>query len=99
MLLLTLLATLALAACGNGETELRAVNEIEVCKTVKERLTERQVRARFGEPDDTQDFFGDTVLAYEGLDDVTWQFQVKADGGTFRALRVEGSREQIVRCP
>ena len=98
MLLLTLLAA-ALAGAGCGEDdEPPALSEAEACKAVKENLTLDELRDRFGEPDSSQDFFGDRVVSYDG-EDVKWQFQVGARTGTFRALRVKGQREEILSCP
>ena len=101
VLLLALLAALALAACGDDEPEIVAVDRAEACKAVKERLKLDQLEDRFGQPDSSQDFFGDFVVAYADRDDedVRWQFQVSAQAGTFRALRVKGQREEIVECP
>ena len=97
VLLLMLAAAVALAGCGDDEPETVALDRDEACKAVKEKLTVAEVEERFGEPDQTQDFFGDTVLSYEH-DEVRWQFQVSAQAGTFRALRVRGAREEVVPC-
>jgi hypothetical protein len=96
---LVLIAALALAACGGDDPV--AVDQAEACKAVKERLTLDEIESRFGEPDASQDFFGDRVVAYDDEDEegVRWQFQVSAQSGTFRALRVDGRREEIVECP
>jgi hypothetical protein len=98
--LLALIAALALASCGDGDDPV-AVDEGEACKAVRERLTLDEIEDRFGEPDSSQDFFGDRVVAYDDGEEegVRWQFQVSAQAGTFRALRVEGQREEIVECP
>jgi hypothetical protein len=98
--LLALIAALALASCGDGDGPV-AIDEAEACRAVKERLTLDEIEARFGEPDSSQDFFGDRVVAYDDEDEegVRWQFQVSAQAGTFRALRVEGRREEIIECP
>lgn len=96
------LATLALAlaatGCAEDGQDFAQLNETEACKAVREKLTREKLEERFGKPDGTQDFFGDTVLSYEGVDDVRWQFQVSAQAGTFRALTVKGQREEIVEC-
>jgi hypothetical protein len=99
--LVTVLAALALgaAACGEDGTDFTDLTHAEACRAVKERLSLEKLKDRFGEPDGTQDFFGDTVVAYEGVDEVRWQFQVSQGTGTFRALTVKGSREEQVRCP
>lgn len=99
--LVTLLAALALgaSACGNEAPDFADLNQAEACRAVKEKLTLAKLEKRFGKPDGTQDFFGDTVVYYEGVDDVRWQFQVSAQAGTFRALTVKGKREDIVQCP
>jgi hypothetical protein len=97
------LATLALAfaaaGCADDDQNFAQLNETEACKAVREKLPLAKLEERFGKPDGTQDFFGDTVVAYEGVDDVRWQFQVSAQAGTFRALTVKGQREEIVECP
>lgn len=97
---LALIAALALASCGGGDDPV-TVDESEACKAVRERLTLSEIQDRFGEPDSSQDFFGDRVVAYDDEEEtgVKWQFQVSAQAGTFRALRVEGKREQIIECP
>ncbi len=95
--LLALIAALALASCDEGDDPV-ALNEAEACKAVEERLTLDEIQDRFGRPDSTQDFFGDRVVTYED-DDVKWQFQVGAQTGTFRAIRVKGNREEILACP
>lgn len=98
--LLTLIAALALAACGDDGGDLVAVDQEEACKAVQERLTLEEIEDRFGEPDSSQDFFGDRVVAYDDeRAGVKWQFQVSAQSGTFRALRVKGQREEIIECP
>jgi hypothetical protein len=96
VLLPALLAALAVAACGGDDTV--ALSEAEACKAVEERLDLEEIENRFGEPDGTQDFFGDTVASYD-RGDVKWQFQVRAEGGTFRVLRQRGAREEIIDCP
>ena len=98
---LTLLAALAVAlgGCGEDARDFAQLNQAEACKAVKERLTLEKLQERFGKPDGTQDFFGDSVVSYLGAEEVRWQFQVNAEAGTFRALRVEGSRERPVECP
>ncbi len=95
-----LIATLALAApgCTDDSDDPIPVTEAEACKAVKERLELDALEDRFGEPDASQDFFGDRVVTYED-DDAKWQFQVGAQTGTFRAIRVEGNRERILNCP
>ena len=98
VLCLTLTA-LALAGCGDDTPDIVPVNRENACKAVKERLDVKELETRFGEPDSSQDFFGDRVVAYEDDDGVRWQFQVSAQTGTFRTLRVEGRREKIVDCP
>jgi hypothetical protein len=95
--LLALIAALALASCGDGDGTVD-LDEAEACKAVKERLTLDELEERFGEPDSSQDFFGDRVVAYDD-DALKWQFQVSARSGTFRALRVEGQREEAIECP
>ncbi|HEX8741608.1 MAG TPA: hypothetical protein VF712_00600 [Thermoleophilaceae bacterium] len=100
MLLLTLTAAIAAAGCGDDTPDLVPLSQAEACRAVKERLDAEELETRFGEPDSTQDFFGDQVLAYEDeAEDLRWQFQVSQQAGTFRALRVKGSREEIVDCP
>jgi hypothetical protein len=95
--LLYVLAVLTAAGCDEGDDTV-ALSEAEACKAVKERLKVDQVEDRFGEPDRTQDFFGDFVVIYE-RGDVEWQFQVGAKTGTFRAIRVKGAREEVIDCP
>ena len=97
VLLLTLIAAVAPAACGDDEPDTVALGQQEACKAVKEELTVAEIEERFGEPDQTQDFFGDTVVSYE-RGEVKWQFQVSARAGTFRALRVRGAREEVLAC-
>ncbi len=94
------LVTLALAAaaCSDAGQDFAQLNRTEACKAVREKLTLAKLEDRFGKPDATQDFFGDTVVSYEGPEDVRWQFQVSAQAGTFRALQVKGSREELVEC-
>ena len=96
-----LIATLAvvLGACGDDSDDLIPVTETEACKAVKERLKLDALQDRFGPPDASQDFFGDRVVTYDDDDEVKWQFQVGARTGTFRAIRVEGKREEILACP
>lgn len=98
MLCLTL-AALALAGCGDDTPDIVPVDQGNACRAVKERLNVKELETRFGKPDRTQDFFGDRVLLYETDDGVTWQFQVSAQQGTFRTLKVEGKREEVVDCP
>jgi hypothetical protein len=100
VLTITLLCAAALAAagCGDDSRDFAQLNEDEACKAVREKLPLDKLEDRFGEPDRTQDFFGDTVVTYEGAEDVRWQFQVSTQVGTFRALTVEGSREEVVDC-
>ena len=100
MPLVTVLAALALgtAACSDDSRDFADLNRDEACRAVKEKLTLEKLKERFGEPDGSQDFFGDTVVAYEGVDEVRWQFQVSQQAGTLRALTVEGSRETPVAC-
>lgn len=98
--LLALTAALTLAACSDNTPDIVPVDQAEACKAVKEHLDVDELEKRFGKPDSTQDFFGDSVLAYEDEGEgVKWQFQVSAQAGTFRALRVEGKREDVVQCP
>lgn len=98
MLSLTLIAAAALAGCADDGPDTVRVTQAEACKAVREKLDVEELEARFGAPDSTQDFFGDRILVYE-RPDAKWQFQVSAEAGTFRALRVEGSRERILSCP
>lgn len=100
MPLVTVLAALVLGAAGCSEagTDFADLNRTEACRAVKEKLSLQRLEKRFGEPDARQDFFGDTVVGYDGVDDVRWQFQVSQQTGTFRALTVKGSREEMVRC-
>lgn len=101
MLPVTLLAAAALGApaCSDAGSDFADLNRTEACRAVKEKLTLEKIEERFGEPDATQDFFGDTIVAYDGVDEVRWQFQVNPQAGTFRAMTVKGNREQIVDCP
>jgi hypothetical protein len=101
VLLLVLIPALALAACGDDGPEIVEVDQAEACRAVKERLKLTELEDRFGKPDSQQDFFGDTVVAYEDDDaeGVKWQLQVSAQSGTFRAQRVEGRREEQIDCP
>lgn len=96
--LLCVIAVLTAAGCDDGEGDAVALSEAEACRAVKERLKLDQLDERFGKPDRTQDFFGDYVVSYE-RGDVKWQFQVGAKTGTFRALRVEGVKEEALDCP
>jgi hypothetical protein len=97
MLLLTLIAAAALAGCGDdGDTV--GLTEPEACKAIKERLDLKEIEGRFGKPDATQDFFGDSTVIYQRAE-TKWQFQVSAQSGTFRALKVKGSKEEIIACP
>ena len=97
--ILPLIAAIAVAVpgCADDGDDPIPVTEAEACKAVKEKLELGALTDRFGEPDGSQDFFGDRVLTYED-DDANWQFQVSAKGGTFRAIRVEGSREEVLAC-
>jgi hypothetical protein len=97
ILLLTLIATIAATGCGDDGPDPVGLSEAEACKAVKEHLDAEGLETRFGKPSGTQDFFGDKVISYERGDE-TWQFQLTEQGGTFRALRVEGQREQILPC-
>ena len=97
VLLLTLLVPLAFGGCAEDDTPV-ALSEAEACKAVKERLSLDGLTDRFGEPDASQDFFGDRVVTYED-EPLKWQFQVGAKTGTFRAIRVEGQRERTLSCP
>ena len=96
MLLLTLIAAIAAAGCDDDDRV--GLTEAEACKAVKEKLSAEQLEARFGEPTSSQDFFGDRVLSYT-RGQVKWQFQVTTQGGTFRALKVEGRTEDVLTCP
>jgi hypothetical protein len=96
MLLLTLIAAIAAAGCDDDDPV--GLTEAEACKAVKEKLSTEQLEARFGEATSTQDFFGDRVLSYT-RGEVKWQFQVTTQGGTFRALKVEGRTEDVLTCP
>jgi hypothetical protein len=95
---LALIAAVAVAvsACSDDDDPI-PVTEAEACKAVKEKLELDALTDRFGEPDASQDFFGDRVLTYEDRD-ARWQFQVSAQGGTYRALRVEGKSEEQLAC-
>jgi hypothetical protein len=95
--ILVLVAAVVAIGCGDDSDDLIPVSEEEACKAVKEKLKLDALEDRFGEPDASQDFFGDRVVTYED-DDAKWQFQVSARGGTFRALRVEGQREEVLEC-
>jgi hypothetical protein len=97
MLLLTLI-TAALAGCADDGPDTVGLTEPEACKAVKERLDAEEIERRFGKPDTTQDFFGDRVVVYQRAE-TKWQFQVSAQSGTFRALKVKGSKEEIIDCP
>jgi hypothetical protein len=98
MLLLTLTAALAVAGCTDDTPDIVPVDREEACRAVKERLDVAGLERRFGEPESSQDFFGDRVVAYEEGGQ-RWQFQVSSESGTFRAIEVRGKREQIVDCP
>lgn len=95
--LLTLALALTAAGCGGGDDTVE-LDQAEACKVVKEDLTVDQIEDRFGKPDQTQDFFGDTVVSYT-RGDQRWQFQVSAQAGAYRALRVRGVREEVLSCP
>jgi hypothetical protein len=98
---LPLIAAVAVAvtasACGDDTPDPIPVTETEACKAVKEKLKLEAMEERFGEPDGSQDFFGDRVLTYDD-DEVKWQFQVSTQAGTYRALRVEGKGEKVLDC-
>jgi hypothetical protein len=95
---LALVAAVAvIAGCSDDTDGVVVVTEAEACKAVQERLKLDALEDRFGEPDASQDFFGDRVVTYDD-DEAKWQFQVSARGGTFRALRVEGQREEVLEC-
>jgi hypothetical protein len=96
-MMLTLVAVLVATGCGEGDGPT-PLSEAEACKAVEEKLTLEQLEERFGEPDGSQDFFGDRVVAYQD-DEVRWQFQVGTRNGTFRALQVKGQREEVLDCP
>jgi hypothetical protein len=93
------LALLAAFAAGCSKDNLRAgLNETEACKAVKEHLDANAIAGRFGKPDATQDFFGDSVVSYDRAG-IRWEFQVSAKVGTIRALQVKGSSERPLTCP
>jgi hypothetical protein len=96
---LPLIAAVALAVsgCSDDGSDPIPVTETEACKAVKEKLKLDAMEERFGQPDRSQDFFGDRVLIYED-DDANWQFQVSTQAGTYRALRVEGKKERVLSC-
>lgn len=96
MLLLILIAAV-LAGCGDDGPSTVGLTDPEACKAVKERLDVKEIEDRFGKPDATQDFFGDTTVVYQRAE-TKWQFQVSAQSGTFRALKVKGSSEEIISC-
>ena len=98
IVLLLIGAVAVSAGCADDSPDPIPVTEAEACKAVKEHLKLDALRDRFGSPDGNQDFFGDRVVTYED-DDTKWQFQVGAETGTFRAIRVEGKREEILACP
>ncbi len=79
---LALILALATAACGGGDDDVE-LSQAEACKVVREDLTVDQIEERFGKPDQTQDFFGDTVVSYTRGDE-RWQFQVSAQAGAYR---------------
>ena len=95
---LTLIAALALAGCANDDPDTVGLTEPEACKAVKERLDVEELEDRFGEPEATQDFFGDRVVIYE-RGEIKWQFQVTEQAGTFRVLQIRGNRETVLACP
>lgn len=96
MPLLTLAAVVALSGCSD-DSDTVGLTEPEACKAVKERLDVEGLERRFGEPDETQDFFGDRVVIYE-RGEIRWQFQVTAQAGTYRVLQARGKRETVLSC-
>lgn len=96
LLAISLSAAVLAVGCAD-EDEVVQVDQTEACRAVKEKLKLDDLTDRFGDPDRSQDFFGDRVVTYDDGEQ-KWQFQISAQGGTFRAIRVEGSREEILRC-
>ena len=90
-------AALAVAGCTDDTPDLIELNESNACKAVKDKADVDELEKRFGDPDGSQDFFGDRILTYED-DEMKWQFQVTEQAGTLRAIRVEGKRETVVDC-
>jgi hypothetical protein len=85
------------AGCGDDGGR-RILDERAACQAVKDDLTADEVKDRFGDPDDEQDFFGDEILTYRRAE-VEWKFQVSGQQGTFRALRQpKGEIEEILPC-
>jgi len=97
-LLLPALTALLLTGCSEDNPLHAGLNKTEACRAVKERLDARGIATRFGKPDTTQDFFGDSVLSFDRVG-VRWEFQVSATAGTYRALQVKGAQEQVLSCP
>jgi hypothetical protein len=95
--LLTVTAVLALAGCSDDDPERVGLTEPEACRAVREKLDVEGLEKRFGEPDSTQDFFGDRVVTYE-RGELRWQFQLTEQAGTFRVIQVRGKRETILAC-
>jgi hypothetical protein len=96
--MLTSVAALALAGCADDDPERVGLTEAEACRAVEEKLDVEGLERRFGEPDSSQDFFGDRVVSYV-RGDIQWQFQVTAQSGTFRVLQIKGKRETVLACP
>ena len=95
---LAALAAPALAGCGEEEKIRDEVNRETACSVVEQDLKVEQIEERFGEADKKEDFFGDTILTYEGPRE-QWKFQVSARVGAFRALRQpRDGIEQILPC-
>lgn len=93
-----LLLALAIAGCGEEKKIREEVNRQTACKVVEEDLNVEQIEERFGEADKNEDFFGDTILTYEGANE-QWKFQVSARVGAFRALRQpRDGIEEILPC-
>ena len=97
-MLLILTFAVAAAGCGDDDPDRVGLTDTEACRAVKEKLSREELEKRFGKPDTTQDFFGDHVLVYE-RPDLTWQFQVTEQAGTFRVIQAKGKRETILTCP
>lgn len=96
-LTLTIIAALAAVGCSDDDPERVGLTEPEACRAVKEKLSVEELERRFGEPQSSQDFFGDRVVSYV-RGDIQWQFQVTAEAGTFRVLQIKGKRETILAC-